>query len=110
MVNFANNTYTNRAKVDSALTTTVTGLKWFKIYQDGYDASTGKWAVDTLITNKGKVTFTLPSCIAAGQYLMRHEIIGWFPADFYAAIIRLNISFYSFACGIIIPRCPILCS
>ena len=64
------------AKVPSATQTTVTGLQWFKIYQDGYDPSTGKWAVDTLIANKGKVSFTIPSCIAAGQYLLRHEIIG----------------------------------
>ena len=54
----------------------MTGLGWFKIYQDGYNPSTGKWAVDTLIANKGKVTFTIPSCIAAGQYLLRVEIIG----------------------------------
>lgn len=64
------------AKIPSATQTTVTGLQWFKIYQDGYDPSTGKWAVDTLIANKGKVSFTIPSCIASGQYLLRHEIIG----------------------------------
>lgn len=38
--------------------------------------SSQKWGVDRLIANKGKFTFTLPSCIAAGQYLMRVEIIG----------------------------------
>ncbi|KAK0187966.1 glycosyl hydrolase family 61-domain-containing protein [Armillaria mellea] len=40
------------AKVPSATQSTVTGLQWFKIYQDGY--SNGVWAVDTLIANKGK--------------------------------------------------------
>lgn len=34
------------------------------------------WGVDRLIKNKGKVSFTIPSCIASGQYLLRHEIIG----------------------------------
>ena len=27
-----------------------------------------------MIANKGKVTFTVPSCIEDGQYLLRHEI------------------------------------
>ncbi|KZV73797.1 lytic polysaccharide monooxygenase [Peniophora sp. CONT] len=63
------------AKVPDALQTDVTGLKWFKIYQDGL-GSDGKWGVDRLIANKGKVSFTIPKCIAAGEYLMRVEIIG----------------------------------
>ncbi|KAF7789077.1 hypothetical protein EIP86_000010 [Pleurotus ostreatoroseus] len=71
------------AKVPSATQTDVTGLQWFKIYQDGYDPSTGKWAVDTLIANKGKVSFTIPSCIASGQYLLRHEIIALHAASTY---------------------------
>jgi lytic cellulose monooxygenase (C4-dehydrogenating) len=54
----------------------VTGLQWFKIYQDGFNPSTNTWAVDTLIANKGKVSFKIPACIASGQYLLRHEIIG----------------------------------
>ncbi|KAG6916440.1 hypothetical protein DXG01_006768 [Tephrocybe rancida] len=63
------------AKVPSATQTSVTGLQWFKIYHDGLDSS-GKWGVDRLVSNKGKVTFTIPNCIAAGQYLLRVELIG----------------------------------
>ncbi|KAG6816041.1 hypothetical protein H0H87_009107 [Tephrocybe sp. NHM501043] len=63
------------AKVPSATQSSVTGLQWFKIYHDGLDSS-GKWGVDRLISNQGKVTFTIPSCIAAGQYLLRVELIG----------------------------------
>ena len=59
-----------------ATQSTVTGLQWFKIYEDGLTVSTGQWAVDRLIANKGKVSFTIPSCIQSGQYLLRHEIIG----------------------------------
>ncbi|KAG8816985.1 hypothetical protein FRC17_000105, partial [Serendipita sp. 399] len=62
------------AKVSSALQTTMTGLQWFKIYEDGL-RSDGSWAVDSLIANKGKVSFTLPSCVASGEYFMRAEII-----------------------------------
>ena len=38
--------------------------------------SSQKWGVDRLIANKGKVSFTIPKCIAAGQYLLRVELIG----------------------------------
>lgn len=55
-------------------------MKWFKIYEDGLSGQT--WAVDKLITNKGKVSFTIPSCIESGQYLLRHEIIGVFGRPF----------------------------
>lgn len=54
------------AKVDDALTTKITGLKWFKIYEDGMD-SKGQWGVSRLYNNKGKVDFTMPSCIQPGQ-------------------------------------------
>ena len=70
------------AKVPSATQTTVTGLQWFKIYQDGLH-SDGTWAVNTLITNKGKVNFKIPSCIPAGQYLLRAEIIALHAASSY---------------------------
>ncbi|TCD61619.1 hypothetical protein EIP91_008163 [Steccherinum ochraceum] len=68
--------------VPDATQSTVTGLKWFKIYEDGLDSS-GQWGVDRLIANKGKVTFTLPSCIPAGQYLLRAEIIALHAASSY---------------------------
>ncbi|KDR82597.1 hypothetical protein GALMADRAFT_237994 [Galerina marginata CBS 339.88] len=61
------------AKVPDATQITVTGLQWFKIYQDGLNGTT--WAVDKLIQNKGKVSFAIPSCIPAGQYLLRVEVI-----------------------------------
>ncbi|KAG8965118.1 hypothetical protein FRC00_010454 [Tulasnella sp. 408] len=70
------------AKVDSALTTTVTGLKWFKIFEDGLH-SDGTWAVDTLITNKGLVNFKIPACIAPGNYLLRVELIALHGASVY---------------------------
>lgn len=34
------------------------------------------WGVDRMIANKGKVTFSIPNCIEAGQYLLRVEMIG----------------------------------
>lgn len=35
-----------------------------------------KWGVDRLVANKGKVSFSIPDCIEAGQYLLRVELIG----------------------------------
>jgi len=84
------------AKVPSALQTDVTGLKWFKIYHDGLNA--GTWAVDKLITNKGKVSFRIPACIAPGEYLLRVELIalhgaGSYPgAQFYMECAQIRIT------------------
>ena len=54
---------------------------WTKIAEDGYDAATKKWAVDKLITNKGKQDFVLPANLAAGRYLIRQEIIAHHESD-----------------------------
>ncbi|KAG8903789.1 hypothetical protein FRC01_008991 [Tulasnella sp. 417] len=85
------------AKVDSALTTTVTGLSWFKIWEDGLH-SDGTWAVDTMIANKGLVNFTIPSCIPPGNYLLRVELIALhgassYPgAQFYMECAQINVT------------------
>ncbi|CCA67656.1 related to cel1 protein precursor [Serendipita indica DSM 11827] len=86
------------AKVDSALQTSVTGLKWFKIWEDGL-GSDGKWAVDKLIANKGKVSFPVPSCIPPGNYFLRVELValhgaGSYPgAQFYMECAQINITY-----------------
>ncbi|KAG8804981.1 hypothetical protein FRC17_005791, partial [Serendipita sp. 399] len=85
------------AKVDSALQTSVTGLKWFKIYEDGL-TSDGRWAVERLIDNKGKVNFKVPTCIANGDYFMRVELIALHGAgsskgaQFYMECAQIRIS------------------
>jgi cellulase len=63
------------APVSDASTAAGTGQKWFKIAEEGLDTTTGKWAVDSMIAGNGWWNFTMPSCIAAGQYLMRVELI-----------------------------------
>lgn len=57
------------------------GNVWVKLAEEGYDASTKLWAVDNLITNKGIHSFTLPSTLADGDYLIRGEIIALHEAD-----------------------------
>ncbi|EJD44963.1 hypothetical protein AURDEDRAFT_165835 [Auricularia subglabra TFB-10046 SS5] len=70
------------AKVLDATQANVTGLQWFKIWEDGMDAN-GVWGVTRMVNNKGKVTFTIPSCIQSGQYLLRHEMIALHGASNY---------------------------
>ncbi|KAF1994841.1 lytic polysaccharide monooxygenase [Amniculicola lignicola CBS 123094] len=85
------------AKVDDALTTKLTGLKWFKIYEDGMDAN-GEWAVTRLYNKKGLVDFPLPPCIQSGQYLLRAELIalhgaGSYPgAQLYMECAQINVT------------------
>ncbi|KAK4237157.1 glycosyl hydrolase family 61-domain-containing protein [Achaetomium macrosporum] len=52
---------------------------WSKIAEDGF--ANGKWAVETLVANKGKYDFTLPAALAPGKYLVRQEIIALHEAD-----------------------------
>jgi cellulase len=49
------------------------GGGWFKIAQDSY--SNGQWAVDRLINAGGIQSFTIPKCIANGDYLVRLELL-----------------------------------
>ncbi|KAJ7166111.1 glycosyl hydrolase family 61-domain-containing protein [Mycena filopes] len=86
------------AKIPDAKQSDVTGLKWFKIYEDGLIAANQSWGVDRMYANKGKVSFTIPPCIAAGQYLLRHEMIALhaavsYPgAQFYMECAQLTIT------------------
>ncbi|KAL4878457.1 glycoside hydrolase [Aspergillus karnatakaensis] len=51
-------------------------LQWFKIQENAVvDASTNTWITDELIEDGFKTTVTIPSSIAPGNYVLRHEII-----------------------------------
>lgn len=63
---------------------------WFKIAEDGlitYESGGGEndvWAVDSLeVAGNAGYTYTIPSCLADGYYLVRHEIIAVFLAGSY---------------------------
>lgn len=60
------------------------GAVWTKIAHEGF--SNGKWAVERLVANGGKHSVKLPSTLAAGDYLIRAEIIAHHESDtsFYA--------------------------
>jgi cellulase len=67
------------AKVDNAATTGTSGLRWFKVAENGLNG--GTWAVDTMIANGGWHYFNMPSCVAPGDYLMRVELIALHSAE-----------------------------
>ncbi|KIO33559.1 glycoside hydrolase family 61 protein, partial [Tulasnella calospora MUT 4182] len=83
------------AKVPSALQTDVTGLGWFKVFEDGYDGT--NWGVDRMVANHGVVTFTVPACIPSGNYFLRAEMIALHPASsypgaqFYVGCAQINV-------------------
>ncbi|KAE8353412.1 glycosyl hydrolase family 61-domain-containing protein [Aspergillus coremiiformis] len=53
-----------------------TKLQFFKIDEKGLiSGSSNTWATDNLISGNNSWTVTIPSSIAAGNYVMRHEII-----------------------------------
>ncbi|KAL4966293.1 lytic polysaccharide monooxygenase auxiliary activity family 9 protein [Aspergillus stella-maris] len=53
-----------------------TTLEWVKIQADAIvDASTDTWITDELIANDFTTSVTIPSSIADGNYVLRHEII-----------------------------------
>jgi hypothetical protein len=65
-------TYMARCNPDCGKFTGTEGNVWFKIQDEGY--RNGSWATDILATT-GAVHATVPSCLAPGEYLVRHEIV-----------------------------------
>lgn len=48
---------------------------WFKIDAIGRTGTTDVWGDSPLMTAGNQYTYTIPSCLAAGDYIVRHEII-----------------------------------
>ncbi|OJJ49869.1 hypothetical protein ASPZODRAFT_58651 [Penicilliopsis zonata CBS 506.65] len=78
-----------------------TELEFFKIDQGGLindTAEPGTWASDELIANNNSWTVTIPTAIASGNYVLRHEIIALHSAEElngaqnYPQCINLNIT------------------
>ncbi|KAF6755668.1 endoglucanase II [Ephemerocybe angulata] len=85
------------AKVDNAASTGTSGLKWFKIAEDGLTNNNGQWGVDRMIQNQGWQYFNFPTCVAPGQYLMRAELLALHSAysqggaQFYVGCAQINV-------------------
>lgn len=88
------------AKVSDATTTTITGLQWTKISQQGIVdsskvANAGGWS--SPLTD-GQYHFKIPASIPSGHYLLRVETIGLhvastYPgAQFYIGCVQINVT------------------
>ena len=55
-------------KVDDATASNnAAGDGWFKIMEDGYDSTAGKWCTEKLISNDGHLAATIPKDLAPGM-------------------------------------------
>ncbi|KAG7285006.1 hypothetical protein NEMBOFW57_009624 [Staphylotrichum longicolle] len=94
---------TYMAKVDNAATASANGLRWFKIHEDSFNPSTGKWGVDNMIGG-GWSYANIPQCLAPGQYLLRQELLalhsayGNMGAQFYQSCAQLNVAGWGVTC------------
>lgn len=67
------------AKVDDASTNDGSGLKWFKVAEEGLDTSTGKWGVDSEFTpTRGchRIDFSFSIDCQCRPLVFRHAILG----------------------------------
>ena len=48
---------------------------WFKVQENGRQGTSNVWGSTPLQKAGGSATYTIPKCIAAGYYLVRHEIL-----------------------------------
>lgn len=63
---------------DSCETVDKSSLEWVKVQAEGLvdgSSAPGTWASDTLIANGNRWVVTIPESLAAGNYVVRHEII-----------------------------------
>lgn len=75
-------------------------LSFAKIAQKGLisGSNPGRWAADELISNGNSWTVTIPSSVAPGQYVLRHEIIALHSAgnangaQFYPQCINIEVT------------------
>ncbi|KAK4148553.1 polysaccharide monooxygenase Cel61a [Chaetomidium leptoderma] len=71
---------------------------WFKVKEGGREGTSNNWAASALMKTPATVTYTIPSCLKSGFYLVRHEIIALhsayaYPgAQFYPGCHQLNVS------------------
>ncbi|KAF8178431.1 glycosyl hydrolase family 61-domain-containing protein [Pholiota molesta] len=87
------------AAVSDATTAVGSSAAWFKIAESGMPSNNPDyWATEVLNNNCGHWTFTIPSDIAPGNYLLRAEVIALHVAStvggaqFYPGCFQLNVA------------------
>ncbi|KAI1386510.1 glycoside hydrolase family 61 protein [Hypoxylon trugodes] len=57
------------------------GAGWIKLWDEGYDDSSGKWCTEKLIDNNGLMSIDIPDFLTTGYWLMRPELLALHDAD-----------------------------
>ncbi|KAI1405251.1 glycoside hydrolase family 61 protein [Hypoxylon fuscum] len=57
------------------------GPGWIKIWDEGYDDSSGKWCTENLIDNNGVMSIDIPDFLPGGTWLFRPELLALHDAD-----------------------------
>ncbi|KAM7222689.1 Glycosyl hydrolase family 61 domain containing protein [Rhypophila decipiens] len=85
-------------QVDNMASDSAAGDGWFKIWDEGYDSSTGQWASDKLIASNGLLSVKVPSGLPTGYYLYRTEVLtfqnvtnGYVDPQFYVGCAQMFI-------------------
>ncbi|GAB1318600.1 Putative endo-beta-1,4-glucanase D [Madurella fahalii] len=98
--------------VSNMTTDSAAGHGWFKVYAEGYDENTGKWATEKLNNNHGFLSINLPSGLSTGYYLARTEILtlqnvsqgGYVDPQFYVNCAQLFIDGSSASDALTVPK------
>ena len=61
-------------KVDSAVKAQGSGDGWFRIFYEGYNNATKKWCTERMMAD-GRLSVSIPSDLAGGDYLLRSELL-----------------------------------
>ncbi|KAJ2810410.1 hypothetical protein H4S07_002685 [Coemansia furcata] len=64
-------------------------MKWFKIYELGFNKDTNKWCSDVARDNHGRVDIVIPKDIEDGKYLLRTDLLA-----LHDAAVRMGAQFY----------------
>ncbi|KAI1881224.1 hypothetical protein JX265_000050 [Neoarthrinium moseri] len=68
-------------QVDDMASTPAAGPGWFKIWEEGYDDSAGKWCTEKLIAADGLMSVEIPPGLPSGNWLFRPELLALHNAD-----------------------------
>ncbi|KAI0889069.1 glycoside hydrolase family 61 protein [Annulohypoxylon maeteangense] len=68
-------------QVHNMTTDSAAGPGWIKLWDEGYDDSSGKWCTEKLIDNNGMMSIDLPEFLSNGYWLIRPELLALHQAD-----------------------------
>ncbi|KAI0852951.1 glycoside hydrolase family 61 protein [Daldinia vernicosa] len=68
-------------QVKDIATDSAAGPGWIKLWEEGYDESSGKWCTEKLIDNNGLMSVDIPESLPGGSWLFRPELLALHQAD-----------------------------